>query len=122
MQQSGMSVTKYLQHVGINYNTYNYWRNKLPEYDENTQSYQMEWRDLVVMVEGIQESPDQRLRRLRAQRSATCRNHDVNPRDYLNDIISQMPYHTKASYEELLQLLPHKWKLTHPESVMTKTT
>ena len=34
----------------------------------------------------------------------------------------QMPYHTKASYEELLQLLPHKWKLTHPESVMTKTT
>ena len=53
---------------------------------------------------------------------ATCRNHDVNPRDYLNDIISQMPYHTKASYEELLQLLPHKWKLSHPESVMTKTT
>ena len=41
---------------------------KLPEFDENTQSYQMEWRDLVVMVEGIQESPDQRLRRLRAQR------------------------------------------------------
>ena len=53
---------------------------------------------------------------------ATCRNHDVNPRDYLNNVISQMPYHTKASYEELLQLLPHKWKLTHPESVMTKTT
>ena len=53
---------------------------------------------------------------------ATCRNHDVNPRDYLNNVISQMPYHTKASYEELLQLLPHKWKLTHPESIMTKTT
>ena len=53
---------------------------------------------------------------------ATCRNHDVNPRDYLNDVISQMPYHTKASYEELLQLLPHKWKLTHQESVMTKPT
>jgi transposase len=52
---------------------------------------------------------------------ATCRNHDVNPRDYLNDVISQMPYHTKASYEELLQLLPHKWKLTHPKSVMNKT-
>ena len=51
---------------------------------------------------------------------ATCRNHDVNPRDYLNDVISQMPYHAKASHEELLQLLPHKWKLTHPESVMTK--
>ena len=53
---------------------------------------------------------------------ATCRNHDVNPRDYLNDVISQMPYHAKASHEELLQLLPHKWKLTHPESVMTRTT
>ena len=52
---------------------------------------------------------------------ATCRNHDVNPRDYLNDVISRMPYHTKASHEELLQLLPYKWKLTHPESVMTKT-
>ena len=33
MQQSGMSVTKYLQHVGINYNTYNYWRKKLQESD-----------------------------------------------------------------------------------------
>ena len=43
-------------------------RFKLPEYGENTQSYQMDWRNLVVMVEGIQESPDQRLRRLRAQR------------------------------------------------------
>ena len=31
-------------------------RFKLPEYDENTQSYQMEWRDLVVMVEGISDS------------------------------------------------------------------
>ena len=28
-----MSVTKYLQHVGINYNTYNYWRKKLKEND-----------------------------------------------------------------------------------------
>ena len=43
-------------------------RFKLLEYDENTRSYQMEWRDLVVIIEGIQESPDQRLRRLRAQR------------------------------------------------------
>ena len=43
-------------------------RFKLPKYDEDTQSYQMEWRDLVMMVEGIQESPNQRLRRLRAQR------------------------------------------------------
>ena len=53
---------------------------------------------------------------------ATCRNHDVNPRDYLNDVISQMPYHAKATYDELLALLPHKWKLSHPESVIAKTT
>ena len=53
---------------------------------------------------------------------ATCRNHDVNPRNYQNDVISQMPYHAKASREDLLQLLPHQWKHTHPGSVMTKTT
>ena len=53
---------------------------------------------------------------------ATCRNQDVNPRDYLNDVIGQMPYHAKASHEELIGLLPHKWKLTHPEALMTKTT
>lgn len=53
---------------------------------------------------------------------ATCRNHDVNPRDYLNDVIGQMPYHAKASHEELIGLLPHKWKMTHPEALMTKTT
>ena len=50
----------------------------------------------------------------------TCRAHDINPRSYLNDIISQMPYHKKATREELLMLLPHKWKLQHPECVLTK--
>ena len=29
----------------------------------------MEWRDLVIMVEGIRESPGQRLGRLRAERN-----------------------------------------------------
>ena len=38
---------------------------KVPEYDEKSRSYPMEWRDLVIMVEGIRESPGQRLRRLR---------------------------------------------------------
>ena len=28
---------------------------------------------------------------------------------------TQMPYHKKATQEELLNLLPHKWKLKHPE-------
>lgn len=41
----------------------------LPEYDESTKSYPMEWRDLVVMVEGISEDPASRLRRLRAERT-----------------------------------------------------
>ena len=43
-------------------------RFKLPEYDPQSNSYPMEWRDLVMMVEGIQENPEQRLRRLRAER------------------------------------------------------
>lgn len=49
---------------------------------------------------------------------ATCRNHNVNPRDYLNDIISAMPYMGGASHEDLVALLPHRWKLAHPASVM----
>ena len=51
---------------------------------------------------------------------ATCKAHDVNPRVYLNDVIAQMPYHKKATQEELLNLLPHKWKLKHPECVLTR--
>ena len=53
---------------------------------------------------------------------ATCKAHDVNPRNYLKDIIAQMPYHKKSADEELLNLLPHKWKLQHPESLLTKQT
>ena len=49
---------------------------------------------------------------------ATCRNHDVNPRLYLNDVIATMPYFEKASAEEIRRLLPHKWKLYHPEAIM----
>ena len=51
---------------------------------------------------------------------ATCRNHDVNPREYLNDIISRMPYMEKATHEELVELLPHRWKLKHADAIMTK--
>lgn len=50
---------------------------------------------------------------------ATCRAQNVNPRDYLNDVIATMPYKEKATQEVLVELLPHKWKLKHPESVMT---
>ena len=44
-------------------------RFRLPEYDPASKSYFMEWRDLVMMVEGIVESPQGRLRRLRAERT-----------------------------------------------------
>lgn len=43
-------------------------RFKLPKYAPESNSYPMEWRDLVMMVEGIQENPQQRLQRLRAER------------------------------------------------------
>ena len=52
---------------------------------------------------------------------ATCKAHDVNPRPYLNDVVKEMPYMKKATQEELLQMLPHKWKQRHPEAIMSKT-
>ena len=51
---------------------------------------------------------------------ATCKAHDVNPRLYLNSIIAEMPYMEKASQKELLELLPHRWKLKHPEAIINK--
>ena len=38
----------------------------------------------------------------------------------LEDIIAKMPYKNKATTEDLVELLPHKWKLQHPEAVMEK--
>lgn len=40
----------------------------LPIYDPGIKSYSMEWRDLVIMVEGIRENPDKRQKRLIAPR------------------------------------------------------
>ena len=48
----------------------------------------------------------------------TCRNHHVNPRLYLNDVIERMPYWEKATPEEMIDLLPHRWKLRHPEAIL----
>ena len=50
---------------------------------------------------------------------ATCRNHGINPRLYLNSVIASMPYFDKASGDELSVLLPHRWKEFHPEAIMT---
>jgi hypothetical protein len=41
---------------------------RLPAYDSESKSYPMEWRDLVLMVEGIRDNPNERLRRLKAGR------------------------------------------------------
>ena len=43
-------------------------RFKLPEYAPGLKIYPMEWRNLVMMVKGIQKNPQQRLRRLRTER------------------------------------------------------
>ena len=41
---------------------------RLPSYDSESRSYPMEWRDLVLMVEGITDNPSDRLKRLKAGR------------------------------------------------------
>ena len=50
---------------------------------------------------------------------ATCRNHDINPRLYLNSVITSMPSFEKASEDELRILLLHRWKEFHPEAIIT---
>lgn len=42
---------------------------RIPVYDEKSRSYLMQWRDLVMMVEGIQDDPSSRLKRLKAMRN-----------------------------------------------------
>ena len=37
---------------------------RLPEYDQQSRSYPMEWRDLVMMVKGINNGSAKRLKRL----------------------------------------------------------
>jgi len=41
---------------------------RLPGYDQESKSYPMGWRDLVMMVEGINDEPTKRLKRLKALR------------------------------------------------------
>jgi len=41
---------------------------RMPGYDPETNSYHMQWRDLVMMVEGIAEDSSRRLKRLKATR------------------------------------------------------
>ena len=43
---------------------------RLPSYDKENKSYPMQWRDLVLMVEGINDEPSKRLKRLKALRKS----------------------------------------------------
>lgn len=43
---------------------------RLPAYDQKSKSYSMGWRDLVMMVEGINDEPAKRLKRLKALRKS----------------------------------------------------
>ena len=51
---------------------------------------------------------------------STCRNHGVNPREYLSDIIARMPYMEKADHDKLVGLLPHRWKLHQTQSMTNR--
>ena len=51
----------------------------------------------------------------------TCKEHNVNPRMYLNDVIAKKPYIKTdplkdPPYDQLLPLLPHVWIISHPEA------
>lgn len=42
----------------------------LPSYDKESKSYPMQWRDLVLMIKGINDEPSNRLKRLKAFRKS----------------------------------------------------
>jgi len=48
----------------------------------------------------------------------TCKEQQVNPRLWLNDVITRLPAMTKAKRDDLLQLLPQNWKHQHPEAIL----
>ena len=43
---------------------------RLPEYDQQSRSYPMEWRDLVMMVKGINNGSAKRLKRLKKKKKS----------------------------------------------------
>ena len=57
----------------------------------------------------------------------TCKEQDVNPRLYLNDVIARMPYLVNANplekpdRDKLIPLLPQNWIKTHPKALMDES-
>lgn len=49
---------------------------------------------------------------------ATCKAQEINPREYLNDVIAKLPYYLeKDSGKNVRELLPDVWKLENPTRI-----
>ncbi|MGL5981547.1 MAG: IS66 family transposase [Phocaeicola sp.] len=52
---------------------------------------------------------------------ATCKAQEVNPREWLNDVIARLPrYLEKGSEKPIKELLPNAWKLEHSNKTPTE--
>ena len=47
---------------------------------------------------------------------ATCNKADVNPREWMEDVMPQMKVIAPNDFASLEKLLPGEWKKSHPES------
>ena len=45
-----------------------------------------------------------------------CKACDVNPREWLTDVLTRIPAYNNDYSRDLAELLPHNWKMTHSES------
>lgn len=45
-----------------------------------------------------------------------CQISGVNPREWLTDVLTRIPYYNADYSKDLAELLPHNWKLQHPNS------
>lgn len=50
-----------------------------------------------------------------------CKEHKINVREYLNDILLQLPYLVSSSSSDLTKLLPWEWIKSHPESSLKES-
>jgi transposase len=41
-----------------------------------------------------------------------CKSYDVNPREWLTDVLTKIPYYNNNYSRDLAELLPHNWKTT----------
>jgi len=39
-----------------------------------------------------------------------CKSCDVNPREWLTDVLTKIPYYNNDYSRDLAELLPHNWK------------